>query len=374
MFCVAALILASIAFAQHAPKKTPPKTQALKQKLSTVKQKKAHVVSQLKQVKKQVYNTYAEVEQLDGKIGSIQDQLDSIKVKLQQAKIEQALLAKDLEIAHAKLLEKKAIAGRRIRSMYMSGSFSTLSVLIGAQSIADFASRKSLIERIAKRDHEVFDNVKTLRDAIATKKKRQDAIVNEVVALKAKRQIQEQDMKLAMSKKQSVLNSLRQERSDLQEELAAMEAESARIEAQIRAYQKVSGGTISPYKGRFMLPVNGRFSSGFGYRIHPISHVKKMHTGQDIAASSGTTIHAAGPGVVISTGWRGGYGNTVIIDHGGGISTLYGHCSKIYAHSGQKVKAGESIAAVGSTGFSTGPHLHFEVRVNGSPVNPRKYL
>jgi murein DD-endopeptidase MepM/ murein hydrolase activator NlpD len=186
--------------------------------------------------------------------------------------------------------------------------------------------------------------------------------------------MQEQELKGAMVQKKVVLNKLRNERDDLQEELAAMEQESSRIESQIRAYQQVNGGRVTPYKGHFMLPVNGRFSSGFGVRVHPISHVRKMHTGQDIAAPSGTSIRAAGPGVVISTGWRGGYGNTVIIDHGGGISTLYGHCSKIYAHSGQKVNAGDSIAAVGTTGYSTGPHLHFEVRVNGTPVNPRKYL
>lgn len=350
------------------------KTQKLKAKLTTVKQKKVQVQKQLHQVKKQVWYAAAEVDQLDNKIGSVESRLKSTKSTLAKSKVEQGRLTAELSKAHKRLVEKKAIAARRIRSIYVSGNETVLSVLIGARDVADFASRKSLLERIAKRDHELFDEVKELRDQIGVKKRRQDSIVNEIAQLKARQQMQEQELKGAMQEKKVVLNHLRSERDDLQEELAAMEQESSRIEAQLRAYQQANGNRVTPYKGHFMLPVSGRFSSGFGVRVHPISHVRKMHTGQDIAAPSGTSIRAAGPGVVISTGWRGGYGNTVIIDHGGGISTLYGHCSKIYARSGQKVRAGDSIAAVGTTGYSTGPHLHFEVRVNGSPVNPRKYL
>jgi len=177
-----------------------------------------------------------------------------------------------------------------------------------------------------------------------------------------------------MNRKRSVLGQLRNERDDLQEELAAMERESSNIESQIRAYMATSGGKVTPHVGGFLLPVNGRFSSPYGYRVHPISHSRKLHTGQDIAAPSGTPIKAAGSGVVISAGWRNGYGNTVIIDHGGGKSTLYGHCSRLFVSSGQRVSMGQHIAAVGSTGYSTGPHLHFEVRINGSPVNPRRYF
>lgn len=350
------------------------KTQTLKAKLTNVKQKKVQVKQQLHEVKKQVWYAAAEVDQLDDRITGVEKKLSSTKSNLTKSKVEQARLSGELNKAHKSLLEKKAVASRRIRSIYVSGNETMLSVLIGARDVADFASRKSLLERIAKRDHDLFDDVKALRDEIATKKRRQDSIVNEIAQLRARQQMQEQELKSAMHEKTVVLNKLRNQRDDLQEELAAMEKESSRIEAQIRAYQMSSGNKVTPYKGHFMLPVNGRFSSGFGVRVHPISHVRKMHTGQDIAAPSGTTIRAAGPGVVISTGWRGGYGNTVIIDHGGGISTLYGHCSKIFAHAGQKVAVGDAIAAVGTTGYSTGPHLHFEVRVNGSPVNPRRYL
>ncbi|MNR19639.1 Murein DD-endopeptidase MepM [compost metagenome] len=123
------------------------------------------------------------------------------------------------------------------------------------------------------------------------------------------------------------------------------------------------------------LPVTGaRISSPYGYRIHPITGVKKLHTGTDFAVSQGTDVHAADSGNVIVAEWWNGYGNCVIIDHGNNIWTLYGHLSKINVQKGDNVKRGEVIAESGNTGASTGPHLHFEVRVNGTPVDPMPYL
>ena len=126
--------------------------------------------------------------------------------------------------------------------------------------------------------------------------------------------------------------------------------------------------------GRFVFPANGSISSGFGNRIHPILGYSRFHAGIDFAASHGSAIRAADSGRVIFSGWYGGYGQTVIIDHGNGISTLYAHASRLLVNEGQNVQQGQSIAAIGSTGLSTGPHLHFEVRQNGNPVNPMAYL
>jgi murein DD-endopeptidase MepM/ murein hydrolase activator NlpD len=120
--------------------------------------------------------------------------------------------------------------------------------------------------------------------------------------------------------------------------------------------------------------VNATITSGFGYRIHPIFHLRRLHTGVDFDCNLGDPIRAAAPGTVIEAGWRGGYGKCVIIDHGGGIATLYAHQSTILVSIGQEVARGQVIGKVGSTGYSTGPHLHFEVRVNGSPVDPMGYL
>ena len=130
---------------------------------------------------------------------------------------------------------------------------------------------------------------------------------------------------------------------------------------------KAGGGVLS-------WPVVGEVTSGFGYRVHPIFNVRRMHTGVDIDADMGAPIKASDAGVVVSAGWQGGYGKCIVITHGGGLATLYGHASELLVAAGDTVKRGEVIGKVGSTGYSTGPHLHFEVRVNGSPVDPLGYL
>ena len=127
---------------------------------------------------------------------------------------------------------------------------------------------------------------------------------------------------------------------------------------------------MTPFTGSFLKPAAGEFTSGFGMRFHPILHRQRMHTGLDIGAQQGTPIHAAADGVVITATYSRGYGNMIILDHGGGVSTLYGHCSALFVNAGEKVARGQRIAAVGSTGLSTGPHLHWEVRIGGKPVNP----
>lgn len=145
-------------------------------------------------------------------------------------------------------------------------------------------------------------------------------------------------------------------------------------QAEARAKTNSRNSVIIRGTGMFAYPTDAPTSSPFGWRVHPILGYRRFHSGQDFAASYGSTIRAADSGTVIFAGWYGGYGNAAIIDHGNGISTLYGHTSQLYVSEGQTVKRGQAIAAVGSTGLSTGPHLHFEVRKNGTPVDPMNYL
>jgi murein DD-endopeptidase MepM/ murein hydrolase activator NlpD len=172
----------------------------------------------------------------------------------------------------------------------------------------------------------------------------------------------------ARANQRSLLVTVRSQRENDEEDLSAMQAASAAIAVQIRAHQDASGssgnGTSS---GGLIWPVNGPITSAFGPRWGG------MHEGIDIGVPCGTPIHAAASGTVIYSGWMDGYGNFVVIDHGNGLATAYGHQSAIYV-SGGSVSQGQAIGAVGSTGSSTGCHLHFEVRVNGSPVDPLGYL
>ncbi len=181
-----------------------------------------------------------------------------------------------------------------------------------------------------------------------------------------------------------LLDEISARKDEFEGQLAALEAEQAALAALVSrgtgepaaAETPSGGGGGAPPSGDgpFVWPCNGRIASGFGNRTHPISGTSRMHTGVDLSCGNGTPIGAAGDGVVAEAGWQGGYGNAVVIDHGNGLATLYGHQSSLAVSPGQRVSTGQTIGYVGSTGYSTGPHLHWEVWVNGTPVDPMGYV
>jgi murein DD-endopeptidase MepM/ murein hydrolase activator NlpD len=176
----------------------------------------------------------------------------------------------------------------------------------------------------------------------------------------------------ARDDKKTLLAEAEKDKASWERKEDSLLAESDRLAADLRALGERAGAVVGT--GQFVWPVNGRVSSPFGYRIHPIFHVRKMHTGIDLSAGMGTPIKAADSGTVVQAGWRGGYGKCVVISHGNGVATLYAHQSVISVSVGDTVERGQAIGNVGSTGYSTGAHLHFEVRVDGSPVDPMRYL
>jgi murein DD-endopeptidase MepM/ murein hydrolase activator NlpD len=190
------------------------------------------------------------------------------------------------------------------------------------------------------------------RDSLVSSRSRLVAARGELAGARAQRQV--------------ALNKVRSSRVSLEKDLDSLEAESQRVQARLAG--STGAGPIRKGNGRFIMPVNGSFSSPFGQRWG------RLHAGQDIAAPTGTPIRAADSGRVAIAGVTGGYGNYTCIQHAGNISTCYGHQSKIGVSVGQSVRQGQVIGLVGSTGHSTGPHLHFEVRIGGSPVNPMGYL
>jgi murein DD-endopeptidase MepM/ murein hydrolase activator NlpD len=350
----------------------PP--QHLKKKLSSVKQKKNQLKNKIKSVKGKVKRVKGDIREVDGRINVLDEKLETTANKLSQSREEHKSLQERLKVLDKRLADRKAIAMKRMRAMYKHGDAEMLSLVVGSESFADYASRRSLLERISKCDRDLFLELRNIHTEVSTKKDRKEKLIVEIKGLENQQKGEQGELKEVMKEKKELLTDLQKEQRALTRELDELEAQSRAIEAQIAAYQSANPGDVKAFKGRFLLPVHGRFSSGFGMRYHPILHKSRMHTGQDIAAGSGTPILAAAPGRVISAGYRNGYGNTVVLDHGGGISTLYGHCSRLFVSSGQRIQQGQKIAAVGSTGLSTGPHLHFEVRVKGKPVNPRKWI
>jgi murein DD-endopeptidase MepM/ murein hydrolase activator NlpD len=306
-----------------------------------------------------------------------------------------------LNAAKATLERHNDALRRRLVDAYERGDTDYLNVLLSATSFTDFAERWEDIRYL------IAANERTVRERKAAERaververdvERERVVLGDIVA--REQQTRFELAALATQRTQLVDAAEAQRRSvssevaQLEELSAAQEAELERFirerqrleeerraaaDAQRRRAAQLAGQAIPPptntgAPGTFSWPASGPITDPFGMRMHPITHRWRMHTGMDIGAPMGSTITAAAGGRVIYAGWEGGYGNTIIIDHGGATSTLYGHCSQLFVSEGQDVARGQAIGAVGSTGESTGPHLHFEIRINGTPVDPASRL
>jgi murein DD-endopeptidase MepM/ murein hydrolase activator NlpD len=273
---------------------------------------------------------------------------------------------------------------RRLVAIYISGQPSMLEFIFGSTSIDDVLDKVDYMGRIAREDRRIAVEVGLAKKAMIAARKRTMAVrknvagAAHVITARAAQVRETRDAligarnSLAASKgdKLVALSELSARERAEAEEIDALRASSAQLAAQIRAAQaaNAASGDTTPSSSGLVWPVGGAVTSPFGWRWG------RMHEGIDIGVGFGTPIQAAGPGTVIYCGWEGGYGNLVVIDHGGGLATAYAHQSSIAVSCGQQVAQGQTIGYVGSTGHSTGPHLHFEVRINGSPVDPLGYL
>ena len=349
-----------------------PKLNDLKSNLKNVKSKKGTLQRQLSKTRKAVRAVRGDLQQIDGRLDQVETALAGTKRRLSAGVLEQGRLGEDLKEAEKRLATKREQVRERLRWMYVHQDRSVVTALVGVQDLSEVASRTALYERIARADRDLFESYGDLRDEVAAKKRRQDALVVSIAALRREQEGQQAELADTRQDKAAVLTELRTKQSNIEQLLRTLDREENAIEARIAAYYASAGRTsgLKPFTGRFSRPVSAPITSGFGMRFHPILKRSRMHNGIDFGARHGTPIQAAADGVVIASTYGNGFGNMIILDHGGGISTLYGHCSRLAVAAGQRVKRGQVIGYVGSTGLATGPHLHFEVRVNGRPVNP----
>ena len=240
------------------------------------------------------------------------------------------------------------------------------------KDLNNFTRRAEYLNYIATKDSDILQNLKEKKQEVDGLRKqyvkKREQISDIEKSYKNQKSQFEKDSETLTDYKQQ----LQKDKATLEREEDAMERQSQQITAWIQSLYASQPKRARMGSGRLTWPVLSchSLSSPFGWRIHPISGRSRFHSGIDIPASYGSAIIAPENGVVISAGWQGGYGKAIIIDHGGGLSTLFGHTSAIYVSTGQTVKRGQTIAVIGSTGYSTGPHLHFEVRQNGNPSNP----
>jgi murein DD-endopeptidase MepM/ murein hydrolase activator NlpD len=328
---------------------------------------------QLEQAKKEQKTVTHQINVLEADIDKTETEIKYFTKEQQYLNQQISITNRDLNTAQASMEERTKILVERLNSIYKNGEVNYLEVLLDASSFSDFLTRFDLLQKIAEQDVSLLKEIEQERQFVETKKIELETSCMEVETVKDKNEEKQEYLLKQTKEKEKVLSSLEKEKDQYEKALDELERDSKSLEKIIRDLQSSNPGKKA-VTGAFIWPVQSRISSDYGMRIHPILKTKRMHTGIDLPAAKGTTIKAAQSGSVIYSGWMGAYGQVVVLDHGGGISTMYAHQSSISVSLGQEVKQGSKVGAVGSTGWSTGPHLHFEVRVNGSPVNPHNYL
>ena len=362
----------------------PPQTQqqvpetdvnGLQQQRQQVQQQRQQVQQQRDYLKNLEKSASENLSGLQKRLKSTQASLETQEAALQTAK---AALSK-LEVS---LTQTEAIYSKQQRAMVTRLQFlqrqrdrQGLAILLKSTNLNELLDRRYQLKRLYDADRKSLSILQKQTDKLAldrldveTQKNQISLIMQQLLAQKSETQAQSNYQK-------EFISHLKTNRQALESAISQLEKDSTSISLLIR--QRSIGdrnGIVITGNGAISFPVDAEITSLFGYRMHPILGYQKFHSGMDFGADSGTTIRAAAAGVVIFADWYGGYGNTVIVDHGSGITTLYGHAEGFYIASGQAVQKGQPIAAVGSTGLSTGPHLHFEVRKDGEPIDPAQFL
>ena len=336
---------------------------------------KAGVQSQIKEIKREKTARVQELNKLNSELNSVQQALDTINAEIASTEEQIAFTEMEINNKQRDYDGRMAIFNLRLKEMYQYGEVNFLEVLLQSSSLSDFLTRFEYLKYIANNDKKLLDEVTVLKNGLEEQKKSLDSMKVSLEANKKNQMTKSAELATASQAQQQLVNQINSDLNAQFEILEDLEAESKAIASQIAAIQAKNKGTTSA-PGAYLWPAPSSriVTSEYGYRIHPIQGTKKLHTGMDIGAKSGSNVIASAGGTVIMSQYYGGYGNCIIIDHGGGVSTLYAHMSKLIAKNGQYVNAGDVIGLVGSTGNSTGPHLHFEVRINGNTQNPRNYV
>ena len=334
---------------------------AQNQKLNTVKKKEKSIMVQVQSLEMNMQKTQTDIKTLSDRVDFLQSNL--------------GVTRDEIKILEAELEKQSDILNQRLVFIYEEGDISYLEVLLASEDMKDFLTRYDLLNRILQQDQDLLTSIQEKKKALDFKKASLEGQKQELEVNKQSQQEKQQQLDAQIDDKKVILSDVQKEKKAYQQALNEMEKNSQQLAAMISQMQS-KGNPSKVGTGTYSWPTPGytAITSGYGMRHHPVLKVNKLHTGMDIGVPYGVPIHAADSGTVIFSGWMGAYGQAVVIDHGGGLSTLYAHQSTLLVSKGTAVSKGQVIGKVGSTGWSTGAHLHFEVRVNGTPVNPHSYV
>jgi len=323
------------------------------------------ILNKIRNTQNQMADNKKEIKLLNAEIAELQAAITETENDINQLESNITIKEAELVVKKAEIDQTTHDLNARLRQIYKSGSVSFIDILLSSRNISEFMANMEMISLIYENDKNLVVSLKDSYAAIEAQKNELIVLQNSLSAKQASLSAGQ----AVMASKRSVVTA---ENKKLEAELDALNKEADRIIKEIQAlsgHGNYVGGILS-----WPTPGYTRVSSEFGYRIHPILGYSKLHTGIDIAAPYGANVIASNTGKVIASYYNSSYGNMIIVDHGGGIATLYAHLSSRLVNVGATVSRGQTIAKVGSTGMSTGPHLHFEVRLNGVYQNPRSYL
>lgn len=330
---------------------------------------------QIEDIKIELTENLEQLNSLNQKITIYETEISSLEENLNKISVEIDDITAKLNVIEENYSIQKNVLQNRLVALYESGDIYYLDVLLKSNSLSEFISNYYMIGEIARYDNELLENIerqKTQIESIKTTLTERKEALETIKNNKEKTTISLENSKIIRN---SYIAKLTDDEKTVQEKIDKYQTELNSIDAQITALTTLNIGE-DYVGGEFIWPAPGytTITSKFGWRYHPVLKVSNLHKGTDIAMPTGSYIIASNDGVVIKSMYTTGYGNMVMIDHGGGITTLYGHGSEIIAQTGQTVKKGDLIMKAGSTGWSTGPHLHFEVRINGTPIDSMEFL
>lgn len=355
---------------------TPLVAASLNQLKKNLEQSSRHmdnIRGELRKIKGRQKEAKADLYSANRTYASRRSALLDIRSQLRNTKANMEDTLANIAITEKRLRERNELLTDRLLDTYKHGNFSYIEVLLNATDFSDMLDRGYIFQKLIQSDVDLVNAIKADKQELEDQKEMLNFQLVQRVNLEARHT---QMTKEAYNSKQDsadVLDLVNNQRVYYETMLAMEMKNSKEIESIITRESRTTSGRKrhnTTWNGSFIRPVQGEVTSYFGMRLHPITKTWRNHTGIDIGASSGTSIKAADGGEVIYAGWLGAYGNAIIIDHGGGMQTVYGHCSKLLVSKGSNVDKGDVIGRVGSTGWSTGPHLHFEIRKNGVPIDP----
>ncbi len=348
----------------------------LQKELKEINDQQAQNEAKQSALEKEVKKLNEEIRVVDAKIQELSQQISETEVAI-------AVKQEELEQARKDEVYQNERMKKRLRTMYKSGHFSYFEIVLGADDFSDMLTRIDKVQFLLNYDEETLEKLINIRKFIAETKQQLEENKRQLTAMKEEETVQQVNLKAKHNQLQEKQTALKQEEQallNIENQVVKDADELTKILKKQYADKKAQEIAASAAKytgGKLMWPVSTsyrRISSDFGMRLHPTLKRRLLHTGIDVPAPRGTPIYAATDGRVIHSGWLGSYGYAIIVDHGGGIMTLYGHCSSLVSSKDDSVKRGQVIAKVGSTGRSTGNHVHFEVRKNGEYVDPKPYV